>query len=127
MSKMKTKLFFTAAITIFALASFVLMIFNYNPFKADLSVFTIFYASLFMTLCGVITFLILFIKSRTLANPSSDIFWPSVRQGALFSLIITILLLLQGMRILDLWVGAPLAIAILLLELFFRHSKFKKV
>jgi len=126
MAKFKAKLFFLLTVTLFSLATLILTLFNYNPFKAETSVFVIFYLSLFVTLSGVIVFFILFIKSRVSTTPIMNVFWPSIRQSMLISLATTLLLLLQGIKILDLWVGVPLAIAILLLELFFCRSKFKK-
>lgn len=127
MQRLKAKLFFTAAIVFFALASLFLTLFNYNPYQANYTVFFLFYMSLFITLAGICTFVILFFKSRFSANQIlSDLFWPSVRQGLLFSLIICLLLVFAGLKILDLWVGVPLAIAIILLELFFRGNKYKK-
>jgi len=124
--KFKAQLFFTAAFAIFASACVVLVLFNYNPFKADISVFAIFYGTLFVALTGFLTFLILFIKSRTMSRPISAAFWPTVRQSVLISAVLIVLLFLQGLKILDLWVGIPLALAILLLELFFRRGQARK-
>jgi len=127
MAKLKAKLFFLLTIVLFSLATFTLTIFNYNPFKADYSVFVYFYLSLFLSLTGVAGYIVLFVKSRFSAGQfSNQYFWPSIRQGALISLILTALLLLRGLKILDLWVGIPLTVAIILLELFFRGNRFKK-
>ncbi len=125
--RLKAKLFFLASICFFALASFILTVFNHNPFSAGYSVFVIFYLSLFVTLTGIISFIIMFIKSHITSSVIlKEYFWPSARQGAVLALILTVLLLLRGLRTLDFWVGVPLAVAILLLELFFRGNKFKK-
>lgn len=128
MNKLKAKLFFVASVTIFSLSTLLLAIFNYNPFNVEYSVFIFFYLSFFLSFSGFFTFVIIFIKSRfSASNLSNQYFWSSVRQGVLISLILTLLLALTGLKILDFWVGIPLAIAILLLELFFRGNKFKKM
>lgn len=128
MKQMKSKLFFTAAVSLFALATLFLTLFNYNPFRVGLSVFIVFYLSLLVSLTGISTFVILFVKSRCIPDRlSGKYFSPAIRQALLLSLIITALLLLKGLNILDLWVGIPLAVAIILLELFFRGNKYKKI
>jgi hypothetical protein len=126
MTKFKAKLFFVFTVTMFAIASFLLAVFNYNPFKADYSVFVLFYISLFASITGLSTFVVIFIKSRFSPKIDPSSFWPSLRISALISLVLVLLLLLQGLKILDLWVGVPLSLAVLLLELFFRGNKFKK-
>ena len=126
MTKFKAKLFLVFTVTMFAIASLFLAIFNYNPFKADYSVFALFYTSLFVSITGVSTFIVIFIKSRLTPKIDPSSFWPSLRLSALISLILSLFFLLQGLKILDLWVGVPLALAVLLLELFFRGNKFKK-
>ncbi|MCX6812707.1 MAG: hypothetical protein NTW79_03800 [Candidatus Berkelbacteria bacterium] len=127
MNKNKAKLFFLFTLTVFALATFVLTIFNYNPYSSDGSVFAIFYLSIFFSLTGIIATILIFIRSRfsDISN-LSDFFSSSIRQAAIASLIIIVLLFLQGLKILDLWVGVPLTVAIILVELFF-HSKNKKI
>jgi len=126
-TNLKAKLFFVIAVSVFALAALVLTLFNYNPFSSDYSVFILFYISFWATLSGISTIILLFIRSRTSAKLMSMVFWPTLRISAIFSLAISAMLLLKGMKILDLWVGIPLVIAIVMLELFFRGNKFRKV
>lgn len=127
MAKYKVKLFFLFFALLFSFASTMLIVFNYNPYEIGAQVFSIFYLSLFATIAGILTFIILFIKLRTPNKAVTvDIFWPSLRQGMLFSLIISVLLLLRGLKILDLWVGISLTVAIIMLELFFRSNNYKK-
>lgn len=126
MNKLKAKLFFLASINAFAFASLFLMLFNYNPYKSDPSVFVIFYFALLLFLTCTITFVILFVKSRFIEKLEPETLWPVVRVSFFVALIVSVLFLLQGLKILDLWVGVPLALAIFLLELFFRGNKYKK-
>lgn len=125
-TNLKAKLFFVIAVSVFALAALILTLFNYNPYTSDYSVFVLFYVSLWASLTGVITVISLFIRSRFSGKLMSMVFWPTLRISAIFALAITALLLLKGMKILDLWVGVPLAVAIVMLELFFRGNKFRK-
>jgi len=125
-TNLKAKLFFVIAVSVFALAALILTLFNYNPYASDYSVFILFYVSLWASLTGVITTIMLFIRSRFSGKLMSMVFWPTLRISAIFALAISVLLLLKGMKILDLWVGVPLAVAIVMLELFFRGNKFRK-
>lgn len=123
-------LFFLFSITLFAVASCVMDIFNYNPFKSNFSVFINSYASFFVGLAGILSMIIYYLKLKMRKDKSiHSYFWPSVRQSILFSLSITLLLILKGLKLLDWWVGIPLMIAIILLELFFQttSSNIKKV
>lgn len=70
--------------------------------------------------------IVLFIRSRMSEKLLSSIFWPILRISAIISLAAMVLLILGGLKILDIWVGIPLAVAIIMIELFFRGNKFKK-
>lgn len=124
---LKRNLFFLCTVTIFAIASLVLDIFNYNPFEAQTAVFVNFYVSLFLTLGGVLAFTIYYCKiyfsKETLLY---KIFWPSVRQALFLSLALTTLLIMKGLKLLDIWVGFSLVVIILLLELFFQTKRTVK-
>lgn len=121
MVKSKAKFFFLVAITLFSFASLMLAIVNYNPYNSHITVFATFYISFFVTLLGLLTFVILFIKSRfSTNNVIVNVFWESVRQAALLSVIFTLLLALKGLKVLDLWVSVPLTIAIIMVEMYIR-------
>jgi hypothetical protein len=128
MTKIKAKIFFLASVCLFALASLLLTIVNYNPYNSDSSVFITFYTSLLISLTGIFSFLIMFIKSRfSEENILVRNFWESLRQSLLLAIIITLLLALKGLKVLDLWVSVPLTIAILMVEMYIRGvSKNKK-
>jgi hypothetical protein len=121
---LKRNLFFLFTITLFATASLVLDIFNYNPYQASSAVFVNFYVSLFLSLGGVGAFFIYYLKIKS----SKDkliyaYFWPSVRQGASFAAILSLLLFLHSMKILDWWVGTSAVVVAVLLELFFQTKR----
>lgn len=118
---LKRNLFFLFSVTAFAVASTIVCIFNYNPYTSPTCVFINFYSSFCVAVAGIVGILIYFIKIQTKKDKNIyGYFWPSIRQAFFFSLGATIILLLRGLGILDWWVGGPLVIAVVLLELFFQ-------
>lgn len=116
-------LFFLFSVTLFAVASTVLNIFNYNPYQSGLTIFVNFYASFCVALAGILSIIIYYLKIKLLRNKAIySYFWPSVRQAGIISIGITLLLVLKGMKLLDWWVGFPLMIAVALLEFFFQTN-----
>jgi hypothetical protein len=123
---LKRNLFFLFFITIFAFLSVILCISNYNPFKTSLIQFIYFYSSFFVTVAGISSIIIFYIKIVLQKKETIYIhFWPAVRQGLIVSLGLSVLLILKGLKLLDFWVGIPIIIIILLLELFFQTKKLK--
>ena len=121
MAKTKAKIFFLTSVSLFALASLLLTIVNYNPFTSESSVFITFYISLLISLTGIFSFLLLFVKSRfTEENVFLRNFGESIRQSFLLAVIATLLLALKGLKVLDLWVSVPLTIAIVIVEMYIR-------
>ncbi len=121
MAKIKAKIFFLASVSLFALASLLLTIVNYNPFTSESPVFITFYISLLISLTGIFSFLLFFVKSRfTEENVFLRNFGESIRQSFLLAVIATLLLALKGLKVLDLWVSVPLTIAIVMVEMYIR-------
>lgn len=117
-------LFFLFSVTIFGLTSMVLVMFNYSPYTAGTSGFINFYVSLFISLTGILSIILFYIKSSRHKNQDNKLFfWPSVRQSALASLALTAILLLRGLRILDFLIGLSIIIVVFFLELFFKTKK----
>lgn len=117
-------LFFLFAITIFTITSTILAVYNYNPFSSNISVFMDFYISFFFALAGIIAIAIYYIKSRkTKSEDAAKHFWSTVRESCFISLAVTVILALQGLKMLDLLVGSSVIIVTVLLELFFRTKK----
>ena len=128
MAKIKAKIFFIVSVSLFALASLLLTIVNYNPFTSESSVFITFYISLLISLTGIFSFLLLFVKSRfTEENVFLRSFGESIKQSFLLAVIATLLLALKGLKVLDLWVGVPLTIAIVMVEMYIRGISRSKI
>ncbi|MFA5926802.1 MAG: hypothetical protein WCT32_00475 [Patescibacteria group bacterium] len=121
---LKRNLFFLFSVTIFAFASLVLDLFNYNPFESGKLVFVNFFVSLHLTILGLGAFIIyyskLFLFKDKLIYTS---FWPSVRQSFFLATAATTLLFLSGVGLLDWWVGTSLVIVVILMELFFETKR----
>lgn len=121
--KLARNLFFLFTITIFALASLVLDTFNYNPYQSNNGVFINFFISFFVAAAGVFAFIIYALKMKFSKDKKINApLIPSMRQGLLISIGITLLLILRTLQILDWWVAGPMVIAVILLELFFQTS-----
>lgn len=124
---LKANLFFLYSITTVAIASLILCVFNYNPFDANITIFIYFYSALLISLFGIFTVIAFYTKIHFgKSELIYSLFWPSARQAIFFSLAITVLAVLRGFRLLDLWTGVPIIIVIMLMELFFQNKKVKK-
>lgn len=125
--KIKRNLFFLFVITIFSLISVVLCVSNYNPFNIGLAQFIYFYSSILFTVWGIVSIILFAIKIKLSHKETIYVhFWPAVRQGMIFSLGITTLLILRGLKLLDIWVGIPIMIIIILIELFFQTKNVSR-
>lgn len=124
--KLKSILFFNAAVFLFALATILVMLANNDPFATDFQTFAIFYGSFFLTLWSLLTAIFYFAKSRfSTSRLGLSAYWPSARQMFFLSLSLTLLLILKGLKIFDWWAAGSIVVALTLLELFFESKSFK--
>ena len=111
-------------ITVFAIISVILCLFNYNPFQIGIVQFIYFFLSVLFGLWGIITIILFGLKIRLSHKETIYIhFWPAARQGLILALGLTFILILQGLKLLDIWVGIPIMVIIILLEMFFQTKK----
>jgi len=121
---LKRNLFFLCSVTVVALASIILSVFNYNPYTAHNYQMVIFYASAFIFLFGLFSLIIFYTKiGLSKKETIYALYWPSIRQGILLSSAVISLLVLRGMKLFDLWVGIPLFLILILFELFFQTKR----
>lgn len=118
-------LFFLLTVTIFAIASTILTIYNYDPFQSGAVVFIDFYTSFGIALTGIIAISIYWAKAVIFPKSVAYRFWSSLRQSLLVAVGITAILALQQFRILDWLIGSSIVIVVILLELFFQTKKGK--
>ena len=121
---LKRNLFALFSITTFAIASTVLCISNYDPFSSNMAILAQFYGSLLFSITGITAFIIYYAKLNLYKNSATNAFFgPSVRQGFLVGICLTVTLMLKGLKLLDSWIILPLAFICVLLELFFQSQK----
>ena len=123
---MKTKvyLFLFFCITLFSLGFFILILFNVDPYSADILSQSAFFVSLFAFIFGILTLVSFYVRVKISNN---EVFFanfaPSVRQSVLVALVFVGLLVLKTLQVLTWWDGAMFALAILLLELYFQNKQ----
>lgn len=104
-----------------------LVLFNVNPYTSPVWMIILFYLTIFffwLALFGVIGFYL-----KVWATNREVIFahiLPTFRQSLLVSFVITGLLFLFQTKVLSWWVGGLFVLAFIMLELYFRKSKFQQ-
>ncbi len=122
--KLKQSLFSLFTITLLSFGGWLTILFNTDPLDADTLIFVALYASLFLFIMGVASFIGFGIRIL-LSNREIlyAFFGPSVRQGTLIALALTGLLFLQSLRVLSAIDAGAFLLAIGLIELFFRAKR----
>ncbi len=122
--KLKQALFSLFSITLLAFGGWLTILFNVDPFKADQFILVSLYASLFLFIMGLLTFIgfgvRILLSNREIIYGN---FVPSLRQAMLLSFALVGLLFLQSLRVLSAVDAGAFLLAVLLLELFFRAKK----
>ncbi len=119
--KLRQSLFSLLTLTLLAFGGWITIFFNLDPSRSDRFVFIALYASLFIFLIGVITFIgfgmRILLTNRELIYSHFPV---SLRQATLISFAAVGLLFLQSLRVLSPVDAGAFVLAVLLLELFFR-------
>jgi hypothetical protein len=108
-------------------AALILIIFNSNPYSGGKSIIILFFISLFFGSVGFLTLTGFYL--RLLFSKNEIIYShivPSIRQAFLMSFCVVVLLALQILRLVNIWTGILLVLAVLSLEFFFR-TRLRKV
>lgn len=109
-----------AAVTLICFASWLSVIIFTDPQEVGWIILTLFYFSLFLWVCGV--FILSGFYLRSFLNPHKMpyiIMAIAVRQAILFSLALVVLLVLKGLKILNLINGTLLLISVISVEGYF--------
>ncbi len=121
---LKKQLFAIFTITLLSLGVWLAILFNTDPNKADLITRCAFFASLFVFLTGLFTFLGFYLRvyfsNREIIYNNFPI---ALRQSILISLIIVGLLVFSSLHVLTIWVAAIFVLAIILIEFFFKSKQ----
>lgn len=100
--------------------AWIVVLTNVDPFTADALGFAFFYASLFLTLAGVLSVCIFFAR-RAIAKPGEPLFRHvdrSFKESLLLSSFVVLALFLQGKQWLNIWNGTLLLLFLVLLISF---------
>jgi hypothetical protein len=119
--KVKKTLFSIFSITLLAFGGWLTILFNVDPTKADRFILIALYASIFLFVMGILTFIGFWV--RVLLSNREVIYshlTPSLRQATLVAFAVIGLLFLQSLRVLSIIDAGAFVLAVLLLELFFR-------
>ena len=120
-------LFLMSLGTLICFTAWIFLLFNIDPTNTELLVFVFFYASLFLSLLGIISVISLWIKIKFLK--SEEVVFRHVkrtfRQGTISALLIIAILLLQQFKLLTWWNFIILIVLIVLIEAtIFSNRKF---
>lgn len=122
--KNKTQLFLIFSLTLISLGTWVIIMFNYNPNLADILIPSAFWSSLFLSLWGILTFILYFLRAQF---TNREVIYShlsiSIRHSILITSCVVGLLFLKSMNVLTWWVATMFVMVVLLLELFFRTKK----
>jgi hypothetical protein len=124
---LKKYLFLMVSATILCWAAFAFVLFFINPKTAGATGLLFFYLSLFLGLLGIFSILGFlsryFLGRRIMAYRQVKI---AFRQGAMFALLLTGSLFLQGQRLLVWWNTLLFIILLSVIEYFFLTAEEKK-
>ena len=104
--------------TILALGALTSVLFSVDPFTSGLMGHISFYATLFLSLCGILTIGGITLRKRFSPGMYTEQLRISSRQAILLSILIIGLLLLQVFGVLLWWVGLTLILFIITVEVF---------
>jgi len=104
--------------TIICWIAFLLVILNIDPTKMFGIGIAAFFSSLFLSLLGTFTMLGIYIR-RGFGN--AEVIFTSFRQGALLTILLVGLLILQLLRVLTWWDGILFVLSVILLEFTIRN------
>lgn len=125
---LKTAMVIMVCATIVAACGLIFTLFYVNPFDRSLPGFIMFYATLFLLLFGLAASAGVAVRYRRRPDEQrSGAMLLSVRQAAIIAVLLTILLILQGVRLLNLWNGVALVAFAAVVEYFFLSLRSRLV
>ncbi|MCL5795506.1 MAG: hypothetical protein M1338_04050 [Patescibacteria group bacterium] len=121
---LKKHLFAIFTSTLLSLGIWLAILFNTDPNSTDLITRCSFFASLFVFVAGLYTFIGFYLRvyfsNREIIYSNFPI---ALRQSILLSLVIVGLLVFQALRVLTVWVAVIYILAIILIEFYFKSKK----
>ena len=124
--KIQMYLFLIFIVTLVALGTWLLILFNINPYDTDLLSIASFFASMYLWISGLLTLISFYLKIKLSNREIIYNHLPiSIRQASLISLAFITVLIISSLGIFTWWSGILIVISILILELFFRTKKYE--
>lgn len=125
--KLRTYIIALVLSTALCVAAWIMTVENVDPERAGMFGLILFYASFFVSAVGIAALIGLYI--RILFTNNEVLFAhiaPSFRQGMLLAACLTVLLFLQGSRLLTWWDGLLVVLIISLTEFYFHMRELKR-
>lgn len=114
----RTYLIPTTIGTLLSLAAFASVVWSVDPFTSGWTGQIFFFATLFLTLCGLLTLGGIYFRKRFSPGMFTEQLRVSFRQAFLLSLLVIGLVILQIFSLLFWWVGLTLILFIITVEIF---------
>ena len=120
-------IFAALCLAILSLAQLATILTTISPATASPSALWLFFGSgfVFLTMAGGLVWYL--IKRQLIYRRTAVSLFVCLRQTALFSAVLTLTAFFSSLQILSLWDIVPLAIAVVLIELFFQAEKVHPV
>uniref|UniRef100_A0A7C4R4W4 Uncharacterized protein n=1 Tax=candidate division CPR3 bacterium TaxID=2268181 RepID=A0A7C4R4W4_UNCC3 len=118
--KLKNILWIVEILTIVFWAVFFMILLFINPYKADVSVFILFFLMLFFAFAFTWSLVELHLVTRFKGSEEiKSKSFSSFRHGFMVSLVLVGILFMQGAEVLTVWDGVVFVLAIILFEAYF--------
>lgn len=121
MEKLKKYFFSIFSVTLLSFGMFLAILFNVDPQAADILTITALLASLFLTISGLLSLIIFYLRVKVSNYEILFAQLPiALRHGSLIALAVTGLIFLQMLRVLGWWEGILYLVVLILLESYFK-------
>lgn len=118
MNNLKSYLFSLFMGTLIALTVWLSIFLTVNPNSTDIITKAAFFASLFLALTGIFTFISIYIMSHISKGAASTLVTKSLIQGSILSLVIVFSLILTTLNVFNLWEAIIIALLFIISEIY---------
>jgi predicted MFS family arabinose efflux permease len=125
--RLKSYVIWIILATILAFASFVAIIWFFSPEHSSPAILTLFFLSLFLSLCGLFSLIALYFRKRRQNTEIMALMGISFREGTLLSGLLIGMLLMQYYNIFYWWLALIFLIIVIAIEMAFASQENKHV
>lgn len=126
MKSNKQSLFSVFSGTLTSFTVWLAILVSINPYKSDIITKAAFFASLFLWLTGIISFIIVYLGSLIKQIDSDRLITSAIIQGSIISAVAVLMIILKTLAVLDLWEISLIIIIFALSEIYFLMINNKK-